>query len=298
MCGLLLLNKPAGITSFGAVAKVRKLTGEKHVGHTGTLDPMASGVLPVLIGRATKLSDYLICADKSYTATVKLGVSTDTLDITGNITEKKTASVTNAEIDEILSGFVGETEQIPPVFSAIKKNGVRLYSLARKGESVELKPRKINIFSLSRISDIDENSEFRMTCKVSKGTYIRALCRDIGAALGVPATLSGLCRTETAGFDITGCVSLETLNAENIGSFILPASKAAEKFRPVRVTRPQAIRFSNGGALDFDRLPRMNFLPDEIVGIFLEDDFLGLAAADTSAGKLKFNCIINEVKGE
>ena len=298
MCGLLLVNKPSGITSFGAVAVLRRLTGEKHVGHTGTLDPMASGVLPVLIGRATKLSEYLLCTDKSYTATVKLGVSTDTLDITGNVTERKKVSVTNGEIDRALAGFLGETEQIPPMFSAIKKDGVRLYNLARKGESVELMPRKITVFSLCRTSDIDENLEFKISCTVSKGTYIRALCRDIGAALNVPATLSELCRTKTAGFDIGECVRLDDLNQENLNNFILPADKALKDMREIKVTRPQAVRFSNGGALDFERLPRIGFESGEIVRVYFENEFLGLAAADTKARSLTFKCLINGVKGE
>ena len=298
MCGLLLINKPSGITSFGAVAKVRKLTGEKHTGHTGTLDPMASGVLPVLIGRATKLSDYLLCTDKSYTATIKLGVSTDTLDITGNVTDEKNVSVTNKEIDAVLKRFTGEIEQVPPMFSAIKKDGVRLYRLARKGENVELPPRKINIFSLSRVSDIDENFEFKISCTVSKGTYIRALCRDIGAALSVPATLSGLCRTETAGFRLDECVLLNELTQENIEKFILPSSRAVDNFRFVKVSRAQAVRFSNGGALDFDRLPRVGFTEGEIIRVYLEDEFLGLAVADTAAGRLVFKCIISDMKGE
>lgn len=298
MCGLLLVNKPSGITSFGAVSRLKKLTGEKRIGHTGTLDPMASGVLPVLIGRATKLCDYLICADKSYTATVKLGVSTDTLDITGNIFESKTVTVTNEEIDRVLSRFSGETEQVPPMFSAIKKDGVRLYKLARGGRNVELPPRKITVFSIERLSGIDKSSEFKISCTVSKGTYIRALCRDIGAALGVPATLSALCRTKTAGFCIDECVSLDDLNEENVKDYILPADKAVTNMREVKVTRPQAVRFSNGGELDFERLPRIGFSPDETVKVYFEDEFLGLAAADTDAGRLIFKCLINDVKGE
>ena len=184
------------------------------------------------------------------------------------------------------------------MFSAIKKDGVRLYRLARKGENVELPPRKINIFSLSRVSDIDENFEFKISCTVSKGTYIRALCRDIGAALSVPATLSGLCRTETAGFRLDECVLLNELTQENIEKFILPSSRAVDNFRFVKVSRAQAVRFSNGGALDFDRLPRVGFTEGEIIRVYLEDEFLGLAVADTAAGRLVFKCIISDMKGE
>lgn len=298
MCGLLLINKPKGITSFGAVAKIKRLTGEKHVGHTGTLDPMASGVLPVLLGRATKLCDYIMCAEKSYVAAVRLGVSTDTLDITGKITERKTVSVTDEEIDRALARFCGEISQVPPMFSAIRKDGVRLYSLARQGESLDIPARRVTVFSVKRISGIDENFEFGFSCTVSKGTYVRALCRDIGSALGVPATLSSLCRTKTAGFDISQCTPLDDLNEENIQDCILPASRAVQNFRAVRVTRPQAFRFSNGGSLSFDRLPYSDFSSDEIVRVNFEEEFLGLAVADTGVGELRFKCLINGLRGD
>lgn len=295
MCGLLLINKPAGITSFGAVARVRKLTGEKHIGHTGTLDPMASGVLPILIGRATKLCDYILCADKSYTARVRLGLSTDTLDITGKVTESAEVNVADEQIEKVLGSFLGETEQMPPMFSAIKKDGVRLYSIARRGESVKIPPRKITVFSIERESDIDKNNEFSFSCTVSKGTYIRALVRDIGERLGVPAVLTELVRTKTAGFGISDCVPLDALNKENINGYILPASRVADGFTSVNVTAAQAFRFSNGGSLNFDRLPRKNYKSGETVSIFYNNEFLGLALADTDAGELKFCCIINPV---
>lgn len=298
MCGLLLINKPSGITSFGVVAKIKKITGEKHVGHTGTLDPMATGVLPVLIGRATKLCDYILCADKCYRATVKLGVTTDTLDITGNILSQKAVAVTNRQIDDVLCGFLGQSEQVPPMFSAIKKDGVRLYRIAREGGQVEIAPRKINIFSLSRETDIDENARFEMSCKVSKGTYIRSLVRDIGERLGTGAVLTSLCRTKTAGFDISECVPLDMLNGDNIKDFILPASRSAENFKAVTVTRAQAFRFSNGGSLAFDRLKENNFTNGEIVRVDFENLFLGLAASDNESGELKFRCIVNPLERE
>ena len=298
MCGLLLINKPEGITSFGAVAKIRRLTGEKRVGHTGTLDPMASGVLPVLLGRAAKLCDYVLCADKSYDAGIRLGVATDSLDITGNVTESKSVSVTNGEIDRVLAGFVGEISQIPPMFSAVKRDGVRLYKLAREGKTLDIQARRVNVFSLKRTSDIDEKCEFGISCTVSKGTYIRALCRDIGDALGVPATLTALCRTKTAGFDISQCVPLEILSEENVKDYILPACRAVDSFRAVEVTRPQAFRFSNGGSLAFDRLPCGDFSAGETVRVNYKGEFLGLAKADAETGELKFRCIINVLKGD
>lgn len=295
MCGLLLINKPSGITSFGAVAKIRKLTGEKHIGHTGTLDPMATGVLPVLLGRATKLSDYVLAADKSYTAKIKLGIKTDTLDITGKVLCESTVSVTDNQIDNALSQFEGEISQVPPMFSAIKKDGVRLYSLARQGKAAEIKPRKITIFFLRRESSIDKNNEFIISCKVSKGTYIRALARDIGESLGTSAVLTELQRTSTAGFDIKDCIELDKLNKENINDYILPASRAVQSFSNVSVTKAQAFRFSNGGSLDINRLPLKNYKDGELVKIFFDGEFLGLAKADNKLSTLRFMCIINPI---
>lgn len=295
MCGLLLINKPAGITSFGAVAKIRKLTGEKHIGHTGTLDPMATGVLPVLLGRATKLSDYMLASDKSYTAKIKLGIKTDTLDITGKVLCESRVAVTDEQIDNVLSELEGEISQVPPMFSAIKKDGVRLYSLARQGKTAEIKPRKITVFSLKRENNIDENNEFFISCKVSKGTYIRALARDIGERLGTSAVLTELKRTSTAGFDIKECVELDKLTKENINEYILPASRAVQSFSTVSVTKAQAFRFSNGGSLDIGRLPHSNYKKGEIVKIFSDGEFLGLAKADNELSALRFMCIINPI---
>lgn len=298
MCGLLLINKPEGITSFGVVSKVRRLTGQKHVGHTGTLDPMATGVLPVLIGRATKLSDYILCANKAYKATVKLGITTDTLDITGKMLESKKVSVTNEEIDEALKRFTGEIEQTPPMFSAIKKDGVRLYSLAREGKQVEIPSRKVCVFSLNRQTDIDENYQFDISCRVSKGTYIRSLVNDIGAYLGTGAAVSSLIRTETAGFDISDCVSLENLNEDNIEKYILPASKAVENFRQVTITRAQAFRFSNGGNLDINRLKCDKILDGEIIRVNSDNRFLGLACVFSDENIIKPKCLIDPVTKE
>ena len=167
MSGLLLLNKPEGITSFGAVARIKKLTGERRVGHTGTLDPMATGVLPILIGRATVLSRFLIDADKSYTATVRLGITTDSCDITVNIINSCDVS-DSIDINAVLEKFKGKQMQIPPMFSAIKQNGVRMYELARRGLTAEIPARQIEVFSLKKISDLNSENEFDIETSVSK----------------------------------------------------------------------------------------------------------------------------------
>ena len=220
MLGLLLINKPAGITSYGAVAKVKRLSGEKRIGHTGTLDPMATGVLPVFLGRATVLSSYLLMSDKGYTAKAKLGITTDTLDITGKTEEVKDVCVGDEELTRVLSSFVGESLQKPPMFSALKKDGQRLYDLARKGEKIDIPARNITVHSINLLSPLDKNNEFSFETTVSKGTYIRSLVRDIGEKLGTGATLTELVRTKTAGFKIEDCVNLNELTNENIKKYI------------------------------------------------------------------------------
>lgn len=293
MLGLLLLDKPQGITSFGAVARIKKLTGEKRVGHTGTLDPMATGVLPILIGRATVLSQYLIEADKSYSATIKLGIATDSCDITGNVISQNDVSVTNADIDGILNKFIGKQMQKPPMFSAIKQNGVRMYELARRGESVEIPAREIEIFSLDKTSDLNGENTFNIDCTVSKGTYIRSLCRDIGEDLGTGATLTALRRTKTAGFDIAQCVSLDNLTPENISNYILPCELVVDYMPKVSVSEKQAIRFCNGGRLGLERLKEINFINNTLYRVYFNNKMLGLGLTDLNEQSLKIQCLID-----
>ena len=298
MKGLLLINKPEGITSFGAVARIKRLAHERRVGHTGTLDPMATGVLPVFLGRATALSSYLLEADKTYTARIRLGVTTDTCDITGAVLEDKTEEIRNKfseyDIKKVLDSFLGKQSQIPPIYSALKKDGVRLYDLARQGKTVEIEPREIEIFEISMISPII-NNEFDINVRVSKGTYIRSLCRDIGEKLGCGATLSGLCRTNASGIDIKTCVNLDELTEENIESFVLNEEQAVEHFKKVQVTEKQGIRFSNGGQLDLDRLGIKEAVDGEIYRVRQGESFLGLGIIDKAKNQLAIKCVINHM---
>ncbi|MBQ6885476.1 MAG: tRNA pseudouridine(55) synthase TruB [Clostridia bacterium] len=292
MLGLLLLDKAEGITSFGAVARIRKLTGQKRVGHTGTLDPMATGVLPILIGRATVLSQYLIDADKSYSATVKLGITTDSCDITGNVLSTKNVQCSDAEIENILSLFVGKQMQTPPMYSAIKQNGVRMYELARRGETVEIPAREIEVFSLSKTTSLNQQNEFDIDCKVSKGTYIRSLCRDIGEKLGCGAVLTSLRRTSAAGFDIEKCVKLDNLTAENIKDYILPCDLVVDYMPKIQVSEKQAVRFCNGGQLSLDRIKCENF-DSKTYRVYFGEKFLGLGFADIQENFLKIECLVD-----
>ncbi len=298
MSGLLLLNKPKDKSSYGAVACIKRLTGEKRVGHTGTLDPMATGVLPILIGRATALSSYLLESDKGYIARVRLGTVTDTCDITGNITAQNEVAVTNTELCNTLKQFTGALTQRPPMFSALKKDGVRLYDLARKGETVEIPERKIEVYSLEIISPLDENFEFEIKVFVSKGTYIRSLARDIGEALGCGATLTALQRIKTSGFDISQCVDLEDLTQDNINECIISEETVVMQFRSVEITDKQAVRFCNGGQLALDRLKITDIHNGEILRVRHGGVFLGLGEANTERELLNIKCIINDIRTE
>jgi len=293
MQGLILLDKPMGITSFGAVAKIKRAAHEKRVGHTGTLDPMATGVLPVLLGRATALSGLMLDADKRYTATVRLGVATDTDDITGTVIKNGEVNVTSEQLNNAVSHFTGEIMQRPPAYSALKKDGVRLYTLARMGETVEVPERRITVFSADVVSYINEKNEFAVNFHVSKGTYIRSLARDIGEFLGCGACLSSLCRTYTGGFSLSQCISPDALTEQNISEYILSEEKAVEYLKEVQVTKKQAVRFSNGGQLGFERLKGINLTENELVRVKCEKLFLGIGRADIAKDQLAVKCVIN-----
>ena len=293
MQGLLLINKPQNITSFGAVARIKRLSGEKRVGHTGTLDPLATGVLPIFIGRATALSSYLLEADKSYTAEIKLGVSTDTCDITGEILSEKDCKIDSETLISVLNKFKGVSWQTPPMFSALKKDGVRLYELARRGETVEIPKREITVYNLDLISEINEENIFKIDVRVSKGTYIRSLARDIGEALGCGATLVNLCRTQTGGFNIKDCVSLDDLSEENIQSFVQSEEKALRHIPELYVSERQAVRFSNGGQLGFERFKGIVFEEDCLYRVKFKDNFIGIGVADFSKNQIAVKCVIN-----
>lgn len=292
--GLLLLDKPEGKTSFGAVAKVKWLAKEKRVGHTGTLDPMATGVLPIFLGRATALSGLLIDGDKRYTATVKLGITTDTDDITGKILTENSVDVTPEKLKEALKHFVGLQSQIPPMYSAIKKDGVRLYALAREGKTAEIQPRDIEVYSIDLLSGINNNT-FIIDVHVSKGTYIRSLARDIGEYLGCGATLSALKRTYAAGFDIKDCVKLEELTPENVADYICSEERAVMDFPEISVTEKQAVRFQNGGQLGFDRLKNADFCDGQLLRVKFGETLLGIGIADNEKQQVAIKCILNYI---
>lgn len=290
MQGLLLIDKPEGITSFGVVAKIKWLLGTKRVGHTGTLDPMATGALPILVGRPTVLCGHLLDADKEYVAEIKLGVVTDTLDRTGTVLKTYTVNVTKEQIEEVLSKFIGKQMQIPPMYSAIKKDGVRLYDLAREGREIERESREIEIFDLELLSFSTEVFKIRVRC--SKGTYIRSLADDIGKKLGCGAILTSLRRTVTAGFRVEDCVPLDSLTKENVTGFLQDAENAVAGYPLVTVSEKQAERFSNGGELALERLHFLKTPKDnEIFRVKSGKRFLGLGEISAEKASMKIKCL-------
>ena len=220
--GIVVIDKPAGWTSMDVCAKLRGILRVKRVGHAGTLDPMATGVLPVFVGRATRAVEFASEGEKEYVAGLKLGVVTNTQDTSGEILEEHPVSVTAEQLEAALDQFRGDIQQIPPMYSAIKINGKKLYELARKGREVERKPRSITISSLT-VEEQQGPSDFVIRVRCSKGTYIRTLCHDIGQALGCGGCMSSLRRTMAAGFTLDQAVTLDKFQeAEHPQELLLP----------------------------------------------------------------------------
>lgn len=276
MNGILVIDKPKGLTSFDIVAKVRRALKVKKCGHTGTLDPMATGVLPILLGSATKLAPFLMDSRKEYTATMLLGTSTDTLDITGRIVEERDAGsfvITETNVRETMAGFLGDILQEPPMFSALKKDGKRLYELARQGIEVERDKRPVTVYELMLIEFNFPYVTFHAA--VSKGTYIRSLIRDLGEALGVPATMTELRRTLTGGFTLAEALTLDDLDSmEILGKIIQVESTLAEY--PELIVEESFIRLMKNGVRLKDQRATGD-LSDGIYRIKNRDlDFIGL----------------------
>jgi len=237
--GIIVIDKPQDWTSMDVCAKLRGLFHEKRIGHAGTLDPMATGVLPVFVGRATRAVEFASEGDKEYLAGLRLGTVTDTQDTSGRVLEEHTVSVTREELEAALAPFRGEIQQLPPMYSAIKINGKKLYELARKGREVERKPRAITIHSLV-VEGQESATDFLIRVRCSKGTYVRTLCHDIGQALGCGGTMYSLRRTMAAGFTLEDALPLEqVLQAENPASLLLGVD-AYFAGRPVLILKPAA----------------------------------------------------------
>ncbi len=256
MQGILCLDKPQEMTSFIACACVRRALGVKKIGHAGTLDPMATGVLPILCGGATRALEWLPDHDKRYLVTVRFGAVSDTQDIWGAVEETGKPLPTKDALEEALTHFRGDILQTPPMMSAIKKDGVRLYELARKGIEIEREARPVTIHTLDLLSFDGETAV--LDCACSKGTYMRVIAADLGQMLGCGALMSGLRRTLAAGFSLNDCLTLEQIREEaangTVAQRILPVDRVLGCYPSVTVSEAQANRFRNGGALALERL--------------------------------------------
>ena len=244
--GILVIDKAAGWTSMDVCAKLRGMYQERRVGHAGTLDPMATGVLPVFLGRATRAVEFAAGGRKEYLATLRLGLATDTQDVTGTVLETKPVSVAGPELEAVLTRFRGGIQQVPPMYSALKVNGQKLYDLARKGREVERRPRPVTIYALTveeQLSDTDW--ALRVVC--SKGTYVRTLCHDIGAVLGCGGAMAALRRTEAAGFTLEQALTLEQVqDARDRAALLLPVDTCFAHLPRLDLTAAQAKCVRNG----------------------------------------------------
>lgn len=259
MDGIIIINKTKGCTSHDIVYKIKKMLNKK-VGHTGTLDPMAEGVLPILIGKGTQLSKYLINHDKKYIVELQLGIKTDTADSEGKIIEEKTVNETKLSkenITNVLQTFIGKQEQIPPIYSAIKVNGKKLYEYARKGQEVELKPRQIEIYDIKLIDYSMDEKQIKFEVFCGKGTYIRSLCEDIATKFETVGYMKSLKRTQVGNFKIDNSITIEKLknlieNNENIDiddilkNKIITVEEIFEKFQSINLDEKKLEMFLNG----------------------------------------------------
>lgn len=257
MDGIINVNKPTGMTSHDVVYRLRRILGVKKIGHTGTLDPDASGVLPMCVGKATKLADYLTATDKQYRAELSLGAFTDTQDASGEVLERFDVNVTEKQLRDVLCEFVGEIEQIPPMYSAIKINGKKLYELAREGKTAERAPRRITVHGITLETFDAAQGKAVMTVECSKGTYIRTLCNDIGARLGCGGYMSALERTRSGRFSIEDAYTLERIEsmaADGDLGFMIKIGDALAEYEKVILAEKNAYRMCNGIRIFVDGL--------------------------------------------
>lgn len=287
MDGVLNIFKNKKMTSFDVVRKVKKIAHEKKVGHTGTLDPEATGVLPVCLGKATKIIDYIMNDDKSYYVSFKLGVVTTTYDMEGEIIEEHSIQdITEQQIIKAIDNFRGEYLQVPPMYSALKKDGVRLYELARKGIEVEREGRKVNIIDIKNITIELPIVSMEVTC--SKGTYIRSLCYDIGKYLNVGATVTELKRTRTSNFLEGDSINIEDLDENNINQYIIPIKEALSNYPSMTVNKKFQKLLTNGVKV-CDKTINNNSIKLDTLYVVLteEEELIGLGKRDKNGFKIE-----------
>jgi len=274
MDGIVIVDKPEGWTSQDVTAKLRGVFGTRRIGHGGTLDPMATGVLPVFVGRATRGVEFFEHAEKTYEAVLQLGIATDTEDITGTVLEEKPVCVTETEILQALDRFRGEIQQIPPMYSAIKVGGQKLCDLARKGKQVERQPRTITIYALDLLAV--EGTQVRLRVHCSKGTYIRTLCKDIGEALGCGGCMAALRRVQAGEYGIAQAIPLaDIVNSHDPANYLRTVDSMFTNYPAVTLTEKQTLRCRNGNAFSVSH-------PDGTYRAYSEEgEFLMLAKVES-----------------
>lgn len=292
--GLICINKPQNFTSFDVVAKMRGIAKTKKIGHAGTLDPMATGVLPLFFGNATKACSLMPNDTKHYTADFQLGLTTDTDDIWGTELARAPSTVSRGELLETLAAFRGEILQIPPMYSAVRVGGQRLYDLARQGKTVERQPRPVVVMELELIDFDEEKQAGRLEIFCSKGTYIRAICRDLGETLGCGCVMSGLVRTKAGGFTLDDCITLEQAEElaerDALSGAVLPVERLFEHLPQIRLGSAQSRMFANGLRLDLNRINYQN--ADGFHAVYNDqNEFMGLA----SLGLEKMELVIEKM---
>lgn len=288
MNGVINIYKNTGMTSFDVVAMVRRVAKMKKVGHTGTLDPAASGVLPLCLGKATKIIDYIMENKKVYRVNLKLGMVTDTYDLEGEVLREKDAShITKDEILNCINSFVGTIDQVPPMYSALKQNGVRLYELARQGIEVHREARKVTIYFIENIK-IESNDNIQMDVCCSKGTYIRSLCYDIGEKLNVGATMTALERIQNGPFTKEEAINIEDLTEELLEKHIISIEKALDSFEKITVNEKFGKLLRNGVKVFDNRIYSEEVEFNKLYRVYEDNGvFLGLGKRDEKGFKLE-----------
>ncbi|MDD2955137.1 MAG: tRNA pseudouridine(55) synthase TruB [Oscillospiraceae bacterium] len=290
MTGILLIDKPQGFTSFDVVAKVRGIAATRKAGHGGTLDPMATGVLPLFLGGATKACDILPNQTKAYRARFQLGVVTDTQDITGTVLSRREVAAGRADVERALEGFRGKILQVPPMYSAVWVNGQRLYDLAREGRVVEREARPVEIHALELVEADEERGLYTVEVSCSKGTYIRTICHDIGELLGCGAALTELRRTVSSGWRVEDAITIpraqELADRGELEAALLPVESAFLDYKELPLQEKDAVHFKNGVRMTASRFgvgPQ-----DGILRIKTREGlFVGLGAVDAPSGELR-----------
>ena len=279
--GVLIINKHAGVTSHRIISSVRKLFDTSRVGHTGTLDPMATGVLPVLLGRAAKASDYLMMHDKEYICEMKLGLTTDTEDVTGEILSQSEAIPDEETVLAACASFVGKIEQIPPMYSAVKVDGRKLVDIAREGGEIERKPRPVEIYGIDVHKVSDDVYSMRVAC--SKGTYIRTLCSDIGKKLGCGAAMQSLIRTKTGQFTLADCVTIEELDNMTFEERLTLPKTTESLFEdlPAIQIPEYYVKLVRGGTNLYQKKLKVDFADGTLVRLRCHNEFIALGRAET-----------------